>query len=886
AAESGVITQVNKKAEEIYDYTREELIGQPPSILAPELYKKQHREILERMLSSAKVEQLSFEEEGVKKDGSLFPVEMSFSLSKREDGFSVIAVVTDITERKEAEDKLRSTRDHLDNVIESSLDAVMITDGGGNITRVNKAFLEMVGCSKEEVVGKHSMESSVTEEGAYESTTGELLEIGEAFFNESKENISTLFEEDKIANWESYYIRKDKKLVLVEQSIVCVYNEEGERAEAIAIIRDITERRKAEKEIKETKDFLENIFKTTADGIMLIDNNGSITMANETAAKILGYSTDELIEKHVKDFVPEEDPYKEKGLEFFAKLMEEGVVTGCEFAWLRSDGSLIDVEINATLFKDSEGNSTGGVISARDISERIKNRKQIALFREFAEASNQGLGMADLDGHLTYVNPPLCRIFGEEKPEDAIGENIDNYYPQEHLSKLKNEILPAVLEQGNQVVEMPFLSNGKLIPTIQSIFLIRDEKGNPLCFANVVTDITERTLAEEELRKTKEHLDNVIENSLDSIIIADPTGIIVKTNKAFLELLGSEKEEVVGKHIVELTVMKEGTYESTTGELVEINEEYFKSGQGMTEILFEKGKLSSWENYYLRKDKKVVPVEMSIVFLYDQQGERIGSVGINRDITNRKKMETQLKEATVQLVQSEKLSALGELTAGVAHELNQPLNGIKIISQSLLKDIKRGQLEEEELGQDLHDIVNQVNKMADIIDHMRIFTRRSEGIPNETIEVNSIVEGAFKFLGQQMRNHNIEVVENLGSDLPKIVGDPIRLEQVFLNLVSNARNAIEGSGKEKKIIEISTYTVNTNGDSSVVMEIKDNGGGVPEHVRGKIFQPFFTTNAPGKGTGLGLSVSSKIIEEHQGRIELDSTFGEGTTFRVMLPAKE
>jgi signal transduction histidine kinase len=175
--------------------------------------------------------------------------------------------------------------------------------------------------------------------------------------------------------------------------------------------------------------------------------------------------------------------------------------------------------------------------------------------------------------------------------------------------------------------------------------------------------------------------------------------------------------------------------------------------------------------------------------------------------------------------------------------------------------------------------------MAEIIDHMRIFTRRSEGVTRKEIDLNSIVEGAFKFLGQQLRNNNIEVQEDLGSYLPKVSGDPIRLEQVFLNLVSNARNALEGGGKEKKMIEIRTYADNTNGLSSVVIEVKDNGGGVPEHKREKIFQPFFTTNAPGKGTGLGLSVSNKIIEEHQGRIELDSTVGEGATFKVILPAK-
>ena len=179
-------------------------------------------------------------------------------------------------------------------------------------------------------------------------------------------------------------------------------------------------------------------------------------------------------------------------------------------------------------------------------------------------------------------------------------------------------------------------------------------------------------------------------------------------------------------------------------------------------------------------------------------------------------------------------------------------------------------------------LLDQIFLIAAIIAKIYNFSRRPEGVPSETIEINSVIEGAFKFLGQQMRNHNIEVVEDLGTELPKVVGDPIRLEQVFLNLISNARNAIETAGKEKKRIEIKTYATN----SSVVIGVKDNGGGIPEHIQEKIFQPFFTTKAPGEGTGLGLSVSSKIIEEHQGRMELDSTVGEGTSFRMILPAAE
>ena len=284
---------------------------------------------------------------------------------------------------------------------------------------------------------------------------------------------------------------------------------------------------------------------------------------------------------------------------------------------------------------------------------------------------------------------------------------------------------------------------------------------------------------------------------------------------------------------------------------------------------------------------------------------------LQEEITERKKMEEdrarlikelqktnkelenssqELKQTTLQLVQSEKMSALGELTAGVAHELNQPLNGIKIISQSILRDMEKNRFEEKDVGDDLNEIVSQVNKMAEIIDHMRIYSRNTAGSSKEMIDLNSVIEGPFKLLDQQLKTHNIEVVRELAPDLPKVMGDPIRLEQVFMNLITNARNAVESCGRENKRIEVRTYKTDNQGSATgnhaVAVEVKDNGEGVPEDLREKIFQPFFTTREPGKGTGLGLSVSSKIIEEHKGKFELESQVGGGTTLRVILPVSD
>ncbi|MBF0106249.1 MAG: GHKL domain-containing protein [Deltaproteobacteria bacterium] len=243
------------------------------------------------------------------------------------------------------------------------------------------------------------------------------------------------------------------------------------------------------------------------------------------------------------------------------------------------------------------------------------------------------------------------------------------------------------------------------------------------------------------------------------------------------------------------------------------------------------------------------------------------------------KKAAELKEITDQFIQAAKLTAMGELTAGVAHELMQPLNVVKIICQSMLKDIEKDRFDMQDCKNDLPEIVTQMNRMSDIIDHMRVYTRKTTGTAMEPVNINTSIQNVFKILGQQLRNHSIEVTKILQEDLLAIKGNPIRVEQVLVNIINNAAHALE-EVNGKKQLKITTAQLSP---AEIVIEIKDNGPGIPDALKEKIMQPFFTTKKAGKGTGLGLSVSSKIIEEHKGRIEVHTAEGGGALFRIVLP---
>ena len=240
-----------------------------------------------------------------------------------------------------------------------------------------------------------------------------------------------------------------------------------------------------------------------------------------------------------------------------------------------------------------------------------------------------------------------------------------------------------------------------------------------------------------------------------------------------------------------------------------------------------------------------------------------------------------LKSTNTQLTQSAKLAAVGELAAGVAHELNQPLMVIRGYSQELLD----GDSIPEWIKKDIKLIESQTTRMMKIINHLRAFARQSSGT-FEQVDLNAVINDSFTLITQQLKHHNIEIIYELDNNIPRIWGDHNRLEQVFLNLITNAKDAMEEKGGGTLTVKSQLiYNNGKNKDSikNVRVLFSDTGAGISEEVYDKIFDPFFTTKEVGKGTGLGLSIAYSIIKDHGGTIDVESIAGMGTKFIIEFP---
>ncbi|MCL0064049.1 PAS domain S-box protein [Dehalococcoidia bacterium] len=414
--------------------------------------------------------------------------------------------------------------------------------------------------------------------------------------------------------------------------------------------------------------------------------------------------------------------------------------------------------------------------------------------------------------------------------------------------------------------------DGRKIYVEVSTSPIRNEKGEIAQVIHIARNITKRKRAEEALREPEEKYRGLVTNVKLGIFrhSAEVGGRILEANPAMEEITGYSRDELLGKQVFDLYVHPE------------------ERGSFLEELAATTGKVSK-ELLFRKKDGTEITVSATKVAVRDDAGKILYIDGILEDITERKRAEEDLRAKEMQLIHAGRLSSLGEMATGVAHEINQPLAIISMAAEGRLRDIQRGRFDVSILPQELEDILKNVGRIDRIITHMRTFARRTGEL--ESVEPEEILDNVFILLGEQFRMHQISISREIEEGLPAIKVDANQLEQVFVNILTNARQVLDekaeeaarcGEAFEKRLV-CSISRESREGHEYVVFGFADNAFGVPDELKTRLFDPFFTTREPGLGLSIAYSIVTRALG---GKIWVEDSPAGGASFKVALPLGE
>ena len=479
------------------------------------------------------------------------------------------------------------------------------------------------------------------------------------------------------------------------------------------------------------------------------------------------------------------------------------------------------------------------------------------------DAAPCGMLAVDENGLLTMVNKPIEELFGYTRAE-LIGQPVEILLPERyratHPGHRRNFFAqPAIRKMGVGRDLYGLRKDGREVPVEIGLNPIATEKGT-FVVASII-DITKRKTAEEQLRLQSAAL----ESAANAILITDKAGTIIWVNPAFTESTGYSQQEVIGK-----------------------NPRFLKSGKQDREFYKEmwntilSGKV--WRRTVInrRKDGMLNREDMTITPIRTGSGDISHFIAIKQDITELERALAELRAKreelaamTQQLWQASKLATVGELAAGVAHELNNPLATISLRLETLAAQLAG----DEDKVRTVEIVADEVERMGKLVGSLLEFSRRSYR-QISTLDIREEIDKSLELIEYNLRTRKIEVVRELGPALPAIQADRQQLRQVFLNLLTNASDAMPQGGR----LTVRAAAVQTEGAGKrIQIEFADTGCGIDKDQLEKIWDPFFTTKPEGKGTGLGLAICRRVVEEHHGTISVKSRPAEGTKVIITLP---
>ena len=631
-----------------------------------------------------------------------------------------------------------------------------------------------------------------------------------------------------------------------------------------ALEAEIATRKRFEEALRRSQNFLSSILGALPWRIAVLDERGTIIAVNtqwERSSRLehplpsvpgLGSSYLEVCERAARDGA-ENASALAQGVR--AVLEGQEAQFSSEYAGTSSKGRPKWFQLRATAFEE-EG-APRVVLSLSEITQRKAAEEalhqSLNRTRLILDAAVDGILTIDHRGRIETMNPAAERLFGF-RADEAVGRNVNHLMPSPYREE-HNDYLRRYLETGEaRIIGIGRevhgqRRDGEIFPMDLAVseFMMGDRR----MFLGIVRDITERRRMEEEVRQERDFAESLVDTAQVIVLVLDHEGRIVRFNRFMEEVTGYLLEEVQGADWFE-TFVPERDRES----LRDVFQQVMRGASVVGHI-----------NSILDREGQERTIEWSNKLLTDASDEIVGVLATGQDITERLRLEEQFRQA-------QKIEAVGRLAGGVAHDFNTLLGSILGYGEMLLDRLEEG----SPLRHPVEQLLRGANRGADLTRQLLAFSRRQVLEPR-ILDLNQVLGGMEDMLGRLI-GEDIDLGLDLAQDLGAVEVDAGQIEQVVMNLVVNAADAIPSGGR----ICLRTRGV-TEDDASpeVILEVEDDGVGMAPETRQQIFEPFFTTKEPGKGTGLGLSTVYGIVTQSGGRLEVESELGKGTVFRVILP---
>jgi two-component system NtrC family sensor kinase len=580
------------------------------------------------------------------------------------------------------------------------------------------------------------------------------------------------------------------------------------------------------------------IFDAISDFIVVHDESNRVLRVNRSLAEFIGVTPPELIGVGMRALVliaaepsPLPCPFCRAGMETADEFIHPVLERTYLVSTSRMRGAL------------NEGLQTIHVL--KDITDRREAERR---YRELFDNTQEGIFFSTPEGRFIEVNDALVRMLGYGSRQELLEIDLPTrlyLQPDDRLRFRKTIEARGMVRNYQEVLRR---KDGSLIHTLQNSFAVRDAAGNVVQYRGMMLDITELKNFQTQLQRERDFNSKILNNTQSMIMVADTAGLISYANRRCFDSGAFKESDLLGNRLVDL-----------------VAESRRKNFRDAFEQVIAGQQVDNLELPIQRGSGKVGQFSVNLSPMRDEQSNVSSIVVVMTDITDAALLNAKLMHA-------EKMAAVGQLVSGVAHEVNNPLTAILGFADLLVEqpDVP------ESAKRDLAVIVQEAQRTRQIVQNLLSFARQTPA-ERKPVDVSGILQRTLKLRTYDFSSHGVDLVESYAGELPPVVGDAHQLQQVFLNILNNAYDAVRDTGRRGRIEVISRVH-----DGMVDIGFVDNGCGISQPDR--IFDPFFTTKEVGKGTGLGLSICYGIVHEHGGEVTCQNNGAQpGATFFVRLP---